>query len=182
MLKLIRKAYADTSYLVDQLISHPELWNEITLRSEHPQSPHREISDIWVRYNPIENYTGDMKAFNSEHISQWYPTVEYLSEARLLSEMIVDEFEADQLGAVLITKIPAGKQCYPHIDQGWHARFYEKFALQVKGNSEQSFHVEDEMLRTETGDLFAFDNSKPHWVLNPSSEDRITMIVCIRRH
>ena len=70
----------------------------------------------------------------------------------------------------------------PHIDQGWHAGFYEKFALQIKGNEQQSFHVEDEMLRTQDGDLFAFDNAKTHWVLNPSAEDRITMIVCLRRH
>jgi hypothetical protein len=182
MLKLIHKDYADTSHLAKQLLSHPELWDEITLRREHPASPHREISDIWVRYNAIENYDGDMHRFNSEHISTWYPVAEHLSEARLLSEMIAEEFKADRLGAVLITKIPAGKQCYPHIDQGWHAGFYEKFALQIRGNEQQSFHVEDEILRTHDGDLFAFDNSKPHWVLNPSGEDRITMIVCIRRH
>jgi hypothetical protein len=180
MLKMICKAYADTSHLTGQLLFHPELWDEIPLRTAS-NSPHRELSDIWVRYNAFENFTGDMKAFNAEHVSQWYSVVEYLPDARLLSEMIADEFGADRLGAVLITKIPAGKTCYPHIDQGWHAGFYEKFALQLKGNVEQSFHVQNEILRTQDGDLFAFDNSKPHWVFNPSAEDRITMIVCLRR-
>lgn len=181
MLKMIRENYADTSHLASQLSLHPELWDEIPLRTSG-NSPHRELSDIWVRYNAFENFTGDMRSFNAEHVSQWYSVVEYLPDARLLSEMIAAEFDSDRLGAVLITKIPAGKTCYPHIDQGWHASYYEKFALQIKGNEQQSFHVKDEMLRTQDGDLFAFDNAKTHWVLNPSAEDRITMIVCLRRH
>lgn len=180
MLTMLKKGYADTYALQAQLI--PSVWNAITLRTENPQSPHREVSDIWVRYNLIENYRGDMTQFNSEHESQWYQVAEQIPEARRLSEQIAQDYNADRLGAVLITKIPAGKTCYPHIDQGWHARYYEKFALTVAGNLEQSFSVEDEVLRTETGDLFAFDNSRLHWVLNPSAEDRITMIVCIRRH
>jgi hypothetical protein len=179
---MIQKHYADTTALMDQLNAHPEVWNTIKHRTANHASPHREVSDIWVRYNPIKNYSGDMGKFNSEHVSEWYPVVDQLPQAMALSLAIGIEFFAQSIGAVLITKIPAGKTCYPHIDQGWHARHYEKLALQVKGNHEQSFHVQDEVLRTEDGDLFAFDNSHTHWVLNPSDEDRITMIVCIRRH
>lgn len=178
MLEMIRRSYADTSLLLEQL-NNPEVWNIHRYRTK---GPHRELSDIWVRYNPIENFTGDMQAFNAEHVSQWYQVAEELPEAKRLSELIAQEFSAKRLGAVLITKIAPGKQCYPHVDQGWHAGFYEKFALQIKGNRQQSFHVEDCMLRTRTGDLFWFDNSHRHWVLNPSDEDRITMIVCLRRH
>ena len=180
MLTMLKERYADTYALQSQLIPH--LWDTIKLRSEHPQSPHREVSDIWVRYNPIENYQGDISQFNAEHVSHWYPVSEELPEAVRLAKQIAEDFGAKRLGAVLITKIPAGKQCYPHIDSGWHARYYEKFALQVCGNHQQSFHVENEVLHTQSGDLFEFDNSHVHWVLNPSTEDRITMIVCLRRH
>jgi hypothetical protein len=180
MLRMVKKSYADTSALSAQLLS--STWNTIPFRTENPLSPHREVSDIWVRYNPIENYHGDMREFNSEHVSRWYEVANEIPEAKRLSEQIANDYHAHRLGAVLITKIPAGKTCYPHIDQGWHARYYEKFALQVSGNLQQSFSVEDETLRTESGDLFWFDNSRLHWVLNPSTEDRITMIVCLRRH
>jgi hypothetical protein len=179
MLELIRKHYADTNLLLEQLADAE--WDAYRHRT-HGESPHRELSDIWVRYNPIENFNGDMQQFNAEHVSQWYPVIAQIPEARHLSLAIAEDFGAKRLGAVLITKIPAHKQCYPHIDQGWHAQYYEKFALQIKGNKEQSFHVEDEMLRTQSGDLFWFDNAHTHWVLNPSDEDRITMIVCLRRH
>ena len=182
MLRMIQERYADTGRLLDELAEHPEAWNTIRIRTEHPKSPHREVDDIWVRYNALENYKGDIAAFNGEHEGQWYPATEILPEAKRLSEHIQQDFSGERLGAVLITKIPAGKQCYPHIDQGWHAGYYEKFALQVKGHHEQSFHVQDSELRTRDGDLYWFDNSKPHWVLNPSAEDRITLIVCIRRH
>jgi hypothetical protein len=150
------------------------------LRSENPVSPHREVDDIWVRYNPIENYTGDMQRFNGPHVAHWYPIAEKLPEARRIAEALVEGVGGTQLGFVLITRIKAGKRCYPHIDQGWHARFYDKFCVQVKGNMEQVFNVDGVELRTEDGDLFVFDNSYPHFVTNDSQEDRISMIVCIR--
>lgn len=180
MLKMLKEGYADIYALQAQLLTAP--WDAITLRKDHPKSPHREVSDIWVRYNPIANYRGDIGEFNAEHESEWYPVSFQISEAVRLAKQVASDYRAKYLGAVLITKIPAGKTCYPHIDSGWHAGYYEKLALQVQGNHEQSFHVESETLRTQSGDLFEFDNSHLHWVLNPSDEDRITMIVCIRRH
>lgn len=181
-LRMLKERAYDMSRLQDQLTCQPQLWDTIRHRTEHPQSPHREVSDIWVRYNPIENYEGDMQAFNAEHQPQWYPVASQLPEAVRIANELLLQVTGVTLGAVLITKIPAGKQVYPHIDQGWHARHFEKFAVQVKGNSKQAFHFKDEDLITHEGDLFWFDNAYPHWVTNDSDEDRITLIVCIRRH
>jgi hypothetical protein len=179
-LKMVRERAFDVSALQAQLVDAP--WNAIRHRTEHPQSPHREVSDIWVRYNPIENYHGDMSAFNAEHEPEWYPVSRQLTEAERIAQAISVQFQALSLGAVLITKIPAGGQVYPHVDQGWHARTFEKFAVQVRGNDRQAFHFENEDLVTHDGDLFWFDNAYPHWVTNDSDEDRITLIVCLRRH
>lgn len=182
-LAMLKERAFDVSRLQDQLTCQPELWNAIRLRTEHPQSPHREVSDIWVRYNPIENYHGDMNAFNAEHISQWYPVAEQLPAAVDIALSLFEELPGtEQLGAVLITKIPPGKQVYPHIDGGWHARQFEKFAVCVQGNDRQAFHFEGESLITRPGDLWHFDNAHPHWVINNSDEDRISLIVCLRRH
>jgi len=176
---MVRESYADPIGLQMELSHNPDIWDALPMRTQG-DSPHRELSDIWVRYNPIENFN-DIERFNAQHVSEWYPVVEKLPSAKILCEKIAYDFEAD-LGGVLITKIPPHKQCYPHIDKGWHARYYDKFALQVKGNKKQSFHVEDEVLVTEDGDLFEFENSRVHWVLNDSDEARVTMIVCLRRH
>jgi uncharacterized RmlC-like cupin family protein len=181
-LLMLKERAFDVGRLRDELITQPELWDTIRHRTSHPQSPHREVSDIWVRYNPIENFHGDMQAFNAEHEAQWYPVAEQLPAAVGIADMLMGMFSGVALGAVLITKIPPGKQVYPHIDQGWHARHFEKFAVSVQGNLDQIFHFEGEHLRTQPGDLWWFDNSYPHWVTNDSDEDRITLIVCIRRH
>lgn len=181
-LGMLKERAFDVSRLQDQLTCQPELWDTIHHRTSHPQSPHREVSDIWVRYNPIENYKGDMQAFNDVHFPDWYPVATQLPEAVRIANELLMQVSGIDLGAVLITKIPAGKQVYPHIDQGWHARHFEKFAVQVQGNSKQAFHFKNEDLVTHDGDLFWFDNAYPHWVTNDSDEDRVTLIVCIRRH
>lgn len=166
---------------LQEQLEDPAVWNRTPFRTALSESPHRETSDIVVRYNPLSNFHGDMRAFNAEHIAEWYPVIDLIPEARRLATQIATDHESRQLGMVLITCIPPGKQVYPHIDVGWHARHYEKFALQVKGDEHQAFHFENEQLITQDGDLFWFDNSKPHWVTNDSDRERITMIVCLRR-
>ena len=86
-----------------------------------------------------------------------------------------------RLGGVLITKIAAGKECKPHQDNGWHARYYEKFAIQIASAPGQRFCFEGESLETKPGDIFKFDNSHVHWVTNPTPYDRITLIACLQR-
>lgn len=69
----------------------------------------------------------------------------------------------------------------PHRDDGWHAQhFYEKYAVQLKGNQQQGFHFEGHTVRAEPGEVYYFDNSKTHWVTNESNEDRMTLIICVR--
>jgi aspartyl/asparaginyl beta-hydroxylase (cupin superfamily) len=114
-------------------------------------------------------------------VSEWYPVADTIFEARSLAMQIGKDLKALSMGAVLITRIPPGGQVYPHIDQGWHARHYEKFALQIRGDEKQAFHFQDEDLMTQDGDLFWFDNAYSHWVTNDSDQERITMIVCVRR-
>jgi hypothetical protein len=178
-IEMLRKQAFDVRALQQQLLEAP--WNSIQHRTAHPQSPHRDVSDIWVRYNPISNFHGDMQAFNDEHISEWYPIADQLPEAVRIADLLMTEMQGRALGAVLITKIPAWKQVYPHVDRGWHAQHFQKFAVQVRSNRRQAFCFEGEQLVTEPGDLYWFDNTYQHHVINNSTEDRITLIVCIRR-
>lgn len=171
----------DVGPLVDQLAAHPELWDQHTLRTTFYGTPHAKISDIWVRYNAWENLNGDADAFVGPHKSVWYPCISAIPAAWSLARKVFRRVRGKTLGGVLITRIPPGGRVEPHIDGGWHARHYEKFGVQVKSNAEQSFCFEDAELRPLPGDMYTFDNSKLHWVENPSAEERITMIVCVKR-
>lgn len=172
------EATFDVNPLRAQLEAKPHLWNQHRWRTEHARSPHREVSDIWVRYNSIENIGPH---FNDPHESVWYPVIEDLPAARSLSEQMMQVIGGQKLGGVLITQVPAGKQVYPHIDAGWHALHYEKFAIQVAGTMDQAFCFEREELCALPGQSYQFNNQERHWVRNESDEDRITLIICIRR-
>lgn len=150
------------------------------MRTKAYETPHLAVSDIWVRYNDWANFTGDIQAFNAKHVSTWYPVVHKIPAAWSLARKVLHRVGGEYLGGVLITKIPPGGEVKPHIDTGWHAGHYRKYAIQVKGNKDQAFHFEGEELRPEPGDLYTFDNSRLHWVKNDSYSDRITLIICIR--
>lgn len=155
------------------LQNHPELWDANTARTASAFSPHHETHDIWARH------AAPGAAASEPHDSVWLPASDVLP-VRDLVYPLMQVVKGDRLGGVLITKIPPGKSVKPHTDPGWHARFYQKFAIQIQAHPLQEFHFEGESLVTKPGDVFAFDNSFTHWVANDSDQDRITMIVCIK--
>lgn len=168
--------------LVSQLAASPDAWNRYRERITMYGSPHTQIDDVWVRYNDFANFDGDMSRFNGPHESVWYPVVEQIPAVKDICAEVMALVDGDELGGVLITRVPPGGMVAPHIDRGWHACYYEKFAVQLMGNEDQAFCFEDAELRPVPGDVYTFDNSKLHWVINESNEDRITLIICIKRN
>lgn len=154
------------------LAEHPELWNQTDDRTTPPTSPHFGLSDVYIRYgaNPLDR---------ENHESIWYPAAAVLPVRDLIYELMFN-VKAERLGGVLITKIPAGMQCKPHKDGGWHAGYYEKFGIQIASAPGQAFCFEGESLETKPGDVFWFDNSHTHWVTNDTPHDRITLIVTLK--
>lgn len=176
---LLRKRWFDVSYLQAELEANPQLWNQFTLRTRAYQ--HRQVDDIWVRYNAWENFDEEAPAaFNEPHDSVWYPAASFLPSLKPMIYDLMRFVEGERLGGVLITRIPPGGEVRPHVDAGWHAGYYDKFAIQVKGHPKQAFCFEGEAHITVPGDIYSFDNSHTHWVTNDSLEERITLIVCIR--
>lgn len=169
----------DVAPLVAEIASSQGLWNAYKLRTEAYQ--HSDVSDIWCRYNPFENFDGDLARFNGPHESVWYPHVEQIPSVKPLVFDLMRAVEGERLGGVLITRIPAGKQCKPHRDGGWHATYYEKFAIQLASAPGQAFCFEGESHSAAPGEVYSFRNEFTHWVDNDSEEDRMTLIVCIRR-
>jgi hypothetical protein len=170
----------DVTEAVKQLDAHPDVWNLHRERTEMYGTPHNGVSDVWVRYRDWSEYTGDWPAFHAEHVSQWYPCVSVLPAVWSLARKVKRHVGAKTLGGVLVTKIPPGGRIEPHVDGGWHAAHYAKYAVQLKGNSQQAFCFEDSELRPEPGDLYTFDNSKLHWVVNDSDSERMTLIICLK--
>lgn len=178
----ITKRPIDVSAAVEQLDANPDLWNQFTMRTtRYEGSPHLRVSDIWVRYNAWRNFNPKKpENFSKQHDSSWYPAYGKLPALRPLIFGLMQVVEGERLGGVLITRIPAGSSVAPHIDKGWHAGYYRKFAVQLRGGPDQLFCFEGESLEAEPGEVYEFDNSEKHWVINESNRERITLIVCIR--
>jgi quercetin dioxygenase-like cupin family protein len=157
------------------LQQRPELWDQHTTRTRDAESPHHGLSDIWARFGPEE-----AAETGQPHDSAWYPCADMLGVKQLAHD-VMHFVHGVRLGGVLITRIPAGRRCKPHTDPGWHARYYDKFAVQIASAPGQSFCFEGEALETQPGDLFWFDNQHLHWVENPTPYERITLICCIRK-
>jgi Aspartyl/Asparaginyl beta-hydroxylase len=175
----------DVSQALEQLDANPDLWNAYSLRTKgktpYSMNPHGHVDDIWVRYNAWEHYDPKKpKGFFKEHDSSWYPAYGKLPALRPLIFGLMQVVEGVRLGGVLITRIPAGSSVAPHIDVGWHAGYYRKFAVQLRGGPKQLFCFEGESLEAESGEVYEFDNSEKHWVQNDSDRERMTLIVCIR--
>lgn len=156
------------------LEAHPELWDQRTERTAAAESPHHGLSDIWARFADPATMRED-----GSHDSIWYPPADVLPVRDIVFPLMAG-VRGTRLGGVLITRIRPGQICKPHTDPGWHARHYDKFAVQIEAAPEQAFHFEGEKLVTRPGDVYWFDNAYTHWVTNDSQHDRITMIVCIR--
>lgn len=172
-IKLIGRGFEIGSMLT-ALDNHPELWDTRVARTAPEGSPHHGLSDIWCRFAPMGS--GALM----EHESVWYEDVSDVIPIKEMAQQVIDMTGASVLGGVLITRIPPGAICKPHIDTGWHAESYEKIAVQLAANEKQAFCFEDATLVTEPGDVFWFNNQHLHWVTNDSNEARMTAIFCVR--
>lgn len=173
-IKLIAQGW-NVSPILWEIQSHPELWSQHRTRTESPDSPHHGLDDIWARFGEQSDAEE-----GKPHQSKWYPSADLLGVKQMCHDLM-HMVHGVELGGVLITRIPPGAKCKPHTDPGWHARYYEKFAVQIASGPGQSFCFEGESLESRPGDVFWFDNQFLHWVDNDTPFERISMIVCIRR-
>lgn len=164
----------DVSWMQAALAEHPELWNQRKERTDPADSPHHGLDDIWARFADPATMQPD-----GSHDSIWYPAADVIPVRELVYPLMA-AVQGERLGGVLITRIKPGQTCKPHKDPGWHARYYDKFAVQIESAPEQAFHFVGQSLVTKPGDVYWFDNSHTHWVTNESQVDRITLIVCIK--
>jgi hypothetical protein len=169
--------------ILSQLDQHPELWNTNRMRTSFDHSPHRDADDIWVRYNAWENYDPENpQAFGNEHESVWYPAYDVLTSLSDVIFGIAFQVKAERIGGILITRIQPGKAVHPHSDTGWHAEYYDKYAVHLRAGPGQSFNFEGgESHCASPGEVYWFRNDTVHWVTNHSDQERITLIICLKK-
>lgn len=163
----------------------PGLFGKYNQRCEG-DSPHRESTDIWVRYNSIENVTKIKKQLNSDHPANkehrpvWYPAYYQLPDLRKIVFDLMRIVEGEELGTILLVKIPPKKQIYTHTDGAWSAEYYEKYYIPIQSYCGTFFNFPDGSIIPQLGDVYWFNNSVPHNAVNDSNEDMVMLIITIR--
>lgn len=168
----------DVSDIKKSLEYCDDLWDEHSLRRASPGSPHSEMTDIWARFGSVED--GDYSQLGTPHSAVWYPCIDRIKGLKRVAFQLMALVNGEQLGGILITKLPSGAKIAPHIDQGWHAGFYEKFYLSINSPKGSYFGFEDGRIDAKEGDCYWFRNDVLHWVENPTDEERISIIICIK--
>lgn len=170
--------------LLHSVQRQPELWNENKLRTTHQQSPHTQVDDIWLRFNDTKLYAGkevsEYAPLMDEHESICYPAWFKLPEAQIIIFDLMRLVNGTRLGRVLITRLSPGKSIAAHVDGGTHAEYYERYHCILQNFPGSNFRAGNETICMRSGDLYWFDNSKEHEVLNQSQDDRLTLIIDIR--
>jgi hypothetical protein len=167
----------DTVAIVHALQTRPDLWNTNDLRRVYPGTPHAECDDIWLRFQSDTLRAEDIV---DAHESQNYPALNQIQGVRSIVFGLMRQVEGERLGRVLITRLRPGKRIHPHVDGGEHARYYKRYQIALKSLPGVVFRAGDEQVFMKTGDIWWFDNSQEHEVLNNSADDRLALIVDIR--
>ena len=180
MRNFLKVATIEPLPLLLDLQRQPELWNQHTERTRG-ESPHREVSDVWVRFRRYEELTNP-EAFAEPFTPVFYPAWHALPHLRPIVFGLMTRLEAVQLGGVLITRVGPGKQVAPHDDRGrWHPEFFRTKAYVVLTSPPECYNTcGDETVVMKPGECWLFDNLELHSTVNNGDADRITLIVSLR--
>lgn len=154
------------------LMRQPELWNQDNLRREFENTPHMATSDILLRFGSKDG--NELEAVDRLPLAK-LPGVKRL----LLDTMrLVD---GSRLGRVIVTRLEPGKKILPHSDVlGEYSKYYTRYHLVLQGLPGSLFSCGDETVNMLTGELWWFDASSEHSVINNSRDDRIHMLIDVR--
>lgn len=159
-------------HIMTALMRHPDLWDFDDSRTTFENSPHTEVSDILVRFG---NKDGDsLEAHDLEPVRR----LPFLKQIALDVLKLVN---GSRLGRVVITKLEPGQKILPHADVlGEYSHYYTRYHLVLQGLSGSLFSCGDETVNMRTGELWWFDASVEHAVMNNSQDDRIHMLIDVR--
>lgn len=175
----------DTVPLLLAIKRRPDLWKEDTYLRDYPQGPFANIESIMLRFPTKSVHETEVELAKhmttfDQHENVDYPAYAVLPEARPLIMNLMHYVGGERLGRVMINKIAPGGVIFPHIDTKEHTDYYSRFHIVLQSQPGVIFRAGEEQTYMGMGEVWWFDNSQEHEVINNSADDRIHMIVDIR--
>ena len=151
-----------------------ELWKQITIRQEFPNTAHHDTETIFIRGPSefsFEEYMGTVEAYDY--------AASVVLEKQLLPTIVevLNVLDAKELGYVLIVNLKPNGSIDLHRDEGKYAEHYARYHLVLTSDEGNLFTVGTESVHMKAGELWWFDHRIEHCVTNNSHTDRIHIIL-----
>lgn len=165
------------------------IWQEDTYLRDYPQGPFGDCESVILRFPQIlqtrsvqeaQDAIKNNEANFDQHENIDQPAFKLLPEARPLVFGLMAMVQGERLGRVVINKLKPGGVIYPHRDSQPHAEYWDRHHIVLQSQPGVVFRSGNEQVYMATGDVWWFDNSEEHEVINNSADDRIHMVVDIR--
>lgn len=181
----------DTSGLLHQLATQPELWNTHTVRTAHPRSAHRVVDDIVLRYSPFNSGEDFIEKVCTSIDCVDYPAWYLLPAAHPFVFGLMTRVQGLHLGRCMITRVSPGVEIPLHSDRIEEAEalfpdrvppalYYERYHIALQSAPGTVFVCGTESVFMAPGEAWWFNNQLLHSVVNNSAEDRLHLICDIR--
>lgn len=166
----------DVLPLVHAIQRQPDLWDQHTIRTQHPGTAHAEVSDILVWFNDLN----DPEAIANDREVVAFPAWARLPQIRPLIFTLMRCVEGVRLGRVIVTRLAPGRSISPHVDGGAPATYFDRYQIALQSLPGCVFSAGNEVVQMRTGECWWFDNTQLHSVVNNSADDRLALIVDVR--
>ncbi len=163
----------DVTPALNALMEH-DLWNENTLRTQHPGTAHFDVDDIWLMFNDT-----DGEIVNDIQVIP-YRAWDILKPIRQMVLDLIRRVDGVQLGRAIVTRLPPGGIITPHVDQGAPATFYSRYQIVLQSLPGALFKIGEEVVNFRGGEVWRINNREEHSVINNSADDRIVVVVDIK--
>lgn len=161
------------------------IWKEDTYLRDYPQGPFGDTESVILRFPPrsvheTEEALKNHEAHFDQHENVDQPVFKLLPEARPLVFGLMAAVQGERLGRVIINKLKPGGVIYAHRDTQAHAEYWDRHHIVLQSQPGVVFRAGNERVYMATGEIWWFDNSEEHEVINNSADDRIHMVIDIR--
>jgi hypothetical protein len=175
----------DVKPLLESIDLNADLWNEFPDRLMGANAiQETKFDDIWVHMaQSITEMTPDEQTECLKHgpyinpLNYWR-TAYYRLPVKSILNTLFDHVDGQAYGRVFISRLPPGAEIFPHIDVD--ILHFARFHVALSHDLDQLFMCGDEIYSPKLGEIFWFNNSVMHSVINNSDKPRLSMIVDIQ--
>jgi len=168
----------DVSPLLNEVNTNDGLFGSLPLRTSYKDSPHHESEDILLRGPSISGKSkldlqNEIQCINYDTFDLFPEIYEHVLDLMSL-------VRGEQLGRVVITKLPPKGKIHEHIDEGDAGDFYTRYHTVLQSGEGSIFKSGDETIKMEDGGVYYVNNHVLHSVVNNSEVQRIHLICDIQ--